>query len=57
VKTLAALTAVFAIGLGLPLATAAQAPPQPQAQPVLAPHHGDVLFHHFQGRWVAALGA
>ena len=27
------------------------------AQPVLAPHHGDVLFQHFQGRWAAALGS
>lgn len=38
--------------LALTLAAAAAA-----AQPVRAPHHGDVLFHHFQGRWVAALGA
>ncbi len=60
-KTLAALTVALATtvttGLGLPLAAAAQAQPQPQPQPVRAPHHGDVLFHHFQGRWVAALGA
>lgn len=45
--TLAALT----LAIALPLAATAQ------PQPVQAPHHGEVLFHHFQGRWVAALGA
>ena len=42
--------------LGLTLAAAA-AWAQPQPQPVQAPHHGDVLFQHFQQRWVAALGS
>jgi hypothetical protein len=48
-KAWAAITLV----LTLPLVATAQAQPQP----VQAPHHGEVLFHHFQGRWVAALGA
>ena len=36
-------------------ATAGAAAAQPLV--VQAPHHGEVLFQHFQGRWVAALGA
>ncbi|MFO1329733.1 MAG: tetratricopeptide repeat protein [Rubrivivax sp.] len=26
-------------------------------EPVRAPHYGEVLFHHYQGRWAAALGS
>jgi hypothetical protein len=40
--------------VGFCLAGAVAAQP---AQPVRAPHYGDVLFQHFQSRWFGALGS